>query len=586
MLAGLLIARLGLAAVFGVAAAGKLRDRAGTRRAVAAFGVADRLVAPVATLLPVAELAVAVGLIPARSAPWGAAFALLLLAVFAAGIGLNLAQGRAPECHCFGQVHSGPAGWSTLARNAVLAGIAAAVVTHGLVPVVPALALAAAMLAMQRRKARGAGPPEGLAIGSPAPSFALPDASAGVTVTLASLRARRKPILLVFTDPGCAPCSAMAPLLADWQRAYENDVTIALLARGGMDRNIALADEHGLARVLVEDESEVADRYGAAGTPAAVLVGADGRIAGRVAVGNAAIEELLSPIVAARPDGDPGPGLVRREALVRLAAAWAAATGAMASGGLVGNVLAARRCKSDEKRCGTKCCPPTFVCDRRRPSRPRCACPPGKVVCRGRCVRLRTSPSNCGTCGNECPEGTACLYGACVAGDGSGTGPGGTGTCRCPAGRACCQGRCTDLNADSANCGGCGKTCPPGTSCCEGKCVDRKSDPRNCGHCGTRCPAGQVCGEGRCQASCPAGLTACLGACIDVRGNDFENCGRCGKSCEFLTSASTPACCGGRCVDLDNNPANCGACGRRCPPGCACGRDGRCFGPASNGCSG
>src|ERR671933_307156 len=54
-----------------------------------------------------------------------------LLLVFVAGIGYNLARGRTPDCHCFGQLHSAPAGWSTLARNAVLALIAAVVVWHG-----------------------------------------------------------------------------------------------------------------------------------------------------------------------------------------------------------------------------------------------------------------------------------------------------------------------------------------------------------------------------------------------------------------------------------------------------------------------
>jgi hypothetical protein len=57
--------------------------------------------------------------------------ALALLLIFVAGIGYNLAHGRTPDCHCFGQLHSAPAGWSTLIRNLVLAAIAGIVVGFG-----------------------------------------------------------------------------------------------------------------------------------------------------------------------------------------------------------------------------------------------------------------------------------------------------------------------------------------------------------------------------------------------------------------------------------------------------------------------
>src|SRR5215203_5149372 len=128
----LLFARLLLAAVFIVAGGAKLADREGSRRAVADFGVPAALAAPLGVLLPLAELAVAVALIPTSTAFWGAVGALVLLLLFVAGIGANLARGRKPDCHCFGQLHSSPVGWSTLARNGVLAAIATFVVWQGL----------------------------------------------------------------------------------------------------------------------------------------------------------------------------------------------------------------------------------------------------------------------------------------------------------------------------------------------------------------------------------------------------------------------------------------------------------------------
>src|SRR6202035_4783800 len=126
-----LLARLVLAVVFLVAGLAKLADLAGSRQAMRDFGVPAQLATPFGTLLPLAELVVAVALIPAVSAWWAALGALALLLLFVAGISYNLARGRAPDCHCFGQLHSAPAGWPTLIRNLVLVAVAVLVVVSG-----------------------------------------------------------------------------------------------------------------------------------------------------------------------------------------------------------------------------------------------------------------------------------------------------------------------------------------------------------------------------------------------------------------------------------------------------------------------
>ena len=129
--AALLIARLLLAAVFTLAGVAKLSDLKGSRKAIIDFGLPALLASPLALLLPLAELAVAAALIPASSAWWGAVGALGLLLLFVMGISINLARGKKPECHCFGQLHSAPAGWKTLARNGVLAAVAGFVLWEG-----------------------------------------------------------------------------------------------------------------------------------------------------------------------------------------------------------------------------------------------------------------------------------------------------------------------------------------------------------------------------------------------------------------------------------------------------------------------
>jgi Methylamine utilisation protein MauE len=115
--AALLIARLVLAAVFSLAGVAKLSDLKGSRRAIIDFGVPSAIAAPLGLLLPVAELSVAATLLLASTAWLGALGAMALLSVFVVGITYNLARGRKPECHCFGQLHSAPAGWKALARN-------------------------------------------------------------------------------------------------------------------------------------------------------------------------------------------------------------------------------------------------------------------------------------------------------------------------------------------------------------------------------------------------------------------------------------------------------------------------------------
>src|SRR5215217_3458944 len=107
----LLIARLVLGGVFLLAGLAKLADRTGSRQAMIAFGVPAPLAAPLGVLLPLAELVVAVALLPLSTAWWGALGALALLLFFVGGIGVNLIRGRTPECHCFGQLPSSPASW-------------------------------------------------------------------------------------------------------------------------------------------------------------------------------------------------------------------------------------------------------------------------------------------------------------------------------------------------------------------------------------------------------------------------------------------------------------------------------------------
>src|SRR5277367_6554107 len=118
----LLVVRLLLALVFALAGIAKLADPRGSRKSMLEFGVPAFLARPLAWLLPLLELACAIALIPIATAWWAADGVLALVVLFIVGISISLARGRTPECHCFGQLHSSPAGPKTLVRNVVLGG--------------------------------------------------------------------------------------------------------------------------------------------------------------------------------------------------------------------------------------------------------------------------------------------------------------------------------------------------------------------------------------------------------------------------------------------------------------------------------
>jgi peroxiredoxin len=357
MAVGLLAGRLFLAAVFAVAGLAKLSDRAGWRRAVREFGVPARLVAPVALLVPFAEFATAATLLPTASARWGALGALALLGAFSAAIAAQLARGHRPDCHCFGNLRSAPVGRSTLLRNGVLAAVAGLVVWGGrgdagrgvtdglgglsvpswLVASTAVLVLAGLglegwlILNLLRQNGRillrldaldagrvtrpggGTAPPPtptaGLPIGTPAPDFSLRGVY-GETLTLASLQAGHEPLLLLFTDPTCAPCSGVLSEVGRWQRECGCRLSIAVISRGDATANRASSDAHRVRNLLLQRDDEVARMYRSAGTPSAVLIGADGRIGSPVVGGADAIRSLVAQAVGEKdvtPARQPSP---------------------------------------------------------------------------------------------------------------------------------------------------------------------------------------------------------------------------------------------------------------------------------------
>jgi hypothetical protein len=198
------------------------------------------------------------------------------------------------------------------------------------------------------------------------------------------------------------------------------------------------------------------------------------------------------------------------------------------------------------------------------------------------------------------------------SGDSSG-GPDATAdqTVSCGSPLTMCSNTCVDIQADPANCGGCGKTCKTAEVCsagqcsltcgggsakCDGGCTDLLGDPSNCGGCGITCDQGHVCNDGGCALSCQTGYSQCdndagQGVCINEQQND-QHCGNCttvctnGTRCEAGTcgitcqlglsvcSEEVDAADGStsieRCVDTIVDTQNCGGCGNACEAGTFC----------------
>jgi peroxiredoxin len=316
-----LFTRLVLAAVFTVAAVGKLIDLPSSRRALADFGVPGRVAAPGGLLLPLAELATAAALVVSPSARWGGVAAAALLIAFVGGIARALSQGRRPDCNCFGELHSAPARRGTIARNAVLLALGGIVIAWGPGPSVNAWAssrpvaealawgfgLLGALVAsiavnlwLENRRLRSAPaaapsapkPPVRLAVDDPAPVFTLP-AATGEAISLGALCARGNPVALVFVDSHCGPCQALLPELGRWQNVLGDRLTIAFVSAGDEDANRALAGQHGLRDMLLQQDSEIREAYGSAATPSALIISPGGTVASELANGGAAIESLV-----------------------------------------------------------------------------------------------------------------------------------------------------------------------------------------------------------------------------------------------------------------------------------------------------
>jgi len=163
--------------------------------------------------------------------------------------------------------------------------------------------------------------PAGLAIGTPAPDFELPDLD-GARHKLSDFRERS--VLLIFFNPKCGFCTKMAADLAALPTENGPDrVVPVVVTTGAADENRKLVEQYGIrCVVLLQEEMQVAAKYHAQGTPMGYRIDAAGRIASDLAVGAEALLKLATTLPsphkpAAKVNGhaakghEPDPSLAR-----------------------------------------------------------------------------------------------------------------------------------------------------------------------------------------------------------------------------------------------------------------------------------
>lgn len=266
-----------------------------------------------AAALPWFEILLAMALLvtPGRGLIVVAVVCMGLVATYTLLIARALTFDEPVSCSCFGRLGGHHVDRLTLVRNLVLvalAGWAIAIGANGrsfLGAVESAdsgewAAVAAALLTLTAATMIAAGgEPTGpygegeldyLRAPIPFGRLERPDGSVETLRQLASTQAR----LLVFLSTGCGSCMRVAALVDDWKARLTPAVGVLTVYSTGTDGLL----EHDPALAAFEPEGNVRAVFGISGTPAAVLLGADGLVAGGPVAGKGSVVRLVDEVLA------------------------------------------------------------------------------------------------------------------------------------------------------------------------------------------------------------------------------------------------------------------------------------------------
>lgn len=313
-----LIVVLTLATVLLTSGVAKARDPRATRDAFDALRVPALVRTDAAArALPWVEIALAVLLLVAPAGWWvpvtGAVVVLMVAYTWLVARALGFDE--PVSCSCFGRLGRHEIDRTTVVRNVVLvvlAGASAWFAGRGgsaadafreldrggwWALLAAAAAAAVAALATGVASTPASPPTDGELLDYerqtiPYGSLTLSD---GTTSTLAELAARQARLLVVL-NPSCGPCVRTAERLDDW--SAQLDPAVGVVAVYPDQTSAAGAAEH--ARELGASEPELnVRRVFSVGAPAAILLGADGFLAGGPVAGEDEVAEFVADVLAA-----------------------------------------------------------------------------------------------------------------------------------------------------------------------------------------------------------------------------------------------------------------------------------------------
>lgn len=303
---------------------GKLSDPSGTAAGFSSLKVPKFLSPPlVVRALPWVEMAIAVGVLLPGPLGWIALLgALALFVAYWVLVARALRSGEAADCNCFGAAASGKVTRLTLVRNTVLVLVGLLALVGPIWRPSPLAALAAqgpeawagvlmgvlgmALVGLVLTEPKPAAAPE-----QPSVEVAPPEGVEGDYVRLpipfASLRnsnddlvtlramAATRPVLLLFVSPTCGSCTGVLERIPGWIEQLPvldiRPVTNSLDAL-----RAAYPDLAGVA--LGDPNGDTAAIFGFLPNPSAVLLGADGLLAGGPVAGEGNVTQLVEDIAA------------------------------------------------------------------------------------------------------------------------------------------------------------------------------------------------------------------------------------------------------------------------------------------------
>ncbi|MDN5898751.1 MAG: hypothetical protein L0H74_01635 [Brachybacterium sp.] len=328
----------------------KLGARQGTEEAMTSLRLPLRgLHRTVATVLPVAEIVLALVLwIPSVPLQTTVAVVIaLLMATYLVIIGRALTFDEPVQCSCFGTLASPTVSRLTLGRNILLTGLglltvvaaAGGAMTAVLVQfplsliglgITVLLTIALTVLtvgatdpaATSARAVAGLGSvpgSEGTEEGelldyeraaTPAAVLQKPD---GRLITLTQLTAQRA-ALLIFTSEGCGPCERVLDRAPDWIESLSPFLQIRFVFSRPVDQLRERTTQRVGTLAMHDLQFTARSTLGGRTVPSAVLLGADGLLAGGPVDGGSTViefvEEIRAQLSSAQdhdPDRGPGP---------------------------------------------------------------------------------------------------------------------------------------------------------------------------------------------------------------------------------------------------------------------------------------